>query len=60
MLGICVGARIGEMFNFLLHVAALSFRLDSLTIDTSLGEHCSMNEMFSQLATFHFFGPGIA
>ena len=57
MLGICIGACIGRKFSLLLHVAALSFRLDSLTVETSLGEHCPVNEIYSQLATFHFFGP---
>lgn len=42
---------------FITHGSILRFRLDSLTIETSLGEHCLVSEIFSQLATLHFFGP---
>lgn len=45
----------GRMFTFLLLVAIISFHLDSLTTGASLGEHCPVNEILIQLATFHFF-----
>lgn len=50
-----LGVGIGGIFNLLLYVAVLSFCLDSLATETSLGQHYPMNEIFSQLATFPFF-----
>lgn len=35
-------------------MAVLSFHLDSLTTGTSLGEHCPVNEILSQLTTSFF------